>query len=347
MSNVTQCDLKEVTFSEAPVVDRDQGVIRGVKILGRHSKNNRVYSDAALNQAAYLYEGLAVNLDHPLRSQTAGDRLVADGFGWLTSVGVRESGVFGDLHFLRSHPQAPMIAEAAERNPRRFGLSHNAVGRVALRDGAAIVEAIDRVHSVDVVQNPATCLGLFESENPTMTTTLHELCERALLPALLDHPSLTGLRLRAVPLPETLDNSSLRSAVLTNLLRGVADCTESEPQFDPRALFVHLQQHLTDEPPAAAHSPVETDLPQRITRLETELCCRGLLEAQHRHCDPERLQALVALPDEAARRALIESWPTRDSSLRTRPASSPPLGDRGESPLRLPEDVRGFVAALR
>lgn len=347
MTAPSVCILQETTFSEAPVVDRDSGVIRGVKILGRQSRNNRVYSDAALNQAAYLYEGLAVNLDHPLRSASGSDRSVADGFGWLTSVGVRESGVFGDLHFLRTHPQAPMIAEAAERNPRRFGLSHNAVGRVTLRDGASVVEAIERVHSVDVVQNPATSLGLFESENATMTTTLTELCEQAGLGPLLDHPALLDLGARIVTVPERRDAPSLRSAALASLLRGIAERTEAEPGFDSRALFQHLQEHLAEQPAgsAGAHGPLELD--RRVARLEIELSCRSLLEAQRRHCSPERLQALVSLPDEASRRTLIESWPARDPSERSRPNNSPPLADRGDLPLRLPEDVKDFVAALR
>src|SRR5690606_32058205 len=55
--------LLETTYSGVLRVDRAAGVIRGVKILGTTSRNGRTYTDAALEQAAKLYEGLGVNID--------------------------------------------------------------------------------------------------------------------------------------------------------------------------------------------------------------------------------------------------------------------------------------------
>ena len=46
-------------------VDRQAGVIRGVKILGLESRNGRSYLPEALSQAAPLYEGAKVNVNHP------------------------------------------------------------------------------------------------------------------------------------------------------------------------------------------------------------------------------------------------------------------------------------------
>lgn len=166
--------LFEIAYSEAPQVDRDAGVIRGVKILGRASRNDREYSDQALRDAARFYEGLGVNLNHRGREQPAGARSVEDGLGWLQKVEVRPDGVYGDLHYFRAHPQAGLLAEAAERNPRRFGLSHHAEGLVERKAGKWVVESIAAVKSVDVVQNPATSNGLFESTS----TTLEQLAER-------------------------------------------------------------------------------------------------------------------------------------------------------------------------
>src|SRR5205823_5411501 len=68
--------LLEITFSENPTVDRDAGVIRGVKVLGRTSRNGREYSDRALAEAARFYEGIGVNLNHPDRRETAIERPV-------------------------------------------------------------------------------------------------------------------------------------------------------------------------------------------------------------------------------------------------------------------------------
>ena len=46
-------------------VDRQAGVIRGVKILGLQSRNGRTYLPEALAQAAPLYEDAKVNVNHP------------------------------------------------------------------------------------------------------------------------------------------------------------------------------------------------------------------------------------------------------------------------------------------
>jgi len=286
-----QTPLLEITFSDTPQVDREAGVIRGVKILGRTSRNHRVYSEAALNQAAYLYEGLAVNLDHPAPTQAGAGRAVAEGFGWLTSVGVRDGGVFGDLHFLRSHPQADMIAEAAERNPRRFGLSHNAVGQVRHRDGQCVVEAIDKVHSVDIVQNPATSSGLFEAENlmphlsesqlvfpsnnlpagaditaaqsastpsghtpsdtPSGPVTLRDLCEQVQWGPLLEHPLLAVMRSRTLAPPA--DPADIRDTIASSVVYALAESSGQYHAHEFGDLFAHLARHLT--PPVARATP--------------------------------------------------------------------------------------------
>ena len=46
-------------------VEREAGVVRGVKILGLTSRNGRVYPAAVLEQARGLYEGAKVNVNHP------------------------------------------------------------------------------------------------------------------------------------------------------------------------------------------------------------------------------------------------------------------------------------------
>jgi hypothetical protein len=156
--------LLEIAYSSTHKVDRDAGVIRSVKILGRESRNGRAYSDEALAQAVTLYEGLCVNIDHPERkSQT--ERKFAEGFGYLRNVRRESDGVYGDLVFLKSHALAEQICEAAERMPHQFGLSHHAEGYLATEGGQTVVEGFERIFSVDIVRNPATSRGLFEQHD--------------------------------------------------------------------------------------------------------------------------------------------------------------------------------------
>ncbi|MSR58427.1 MAG: hypothetical protein EXS05_12370 [Planctomycetaceae bacterium] len=143
-------------------VDRESGIITNVKVLGRISKNDREYSDAALNDVTRLAENAPVFIDHPARDRR-GDRSVRDRIGFLERVHRTSDGVRGDLHFLRSHPLAEQLCESAERMPHQIGLSINADGSMKRIGGENVVEAVESLRSVDLVYNPATNAGLFES----------------------------------------------------------------------------------------------------------------------------------------------------------------------------------------
>jgi hypothetical protein len=230
--------LREITGIEGHgKVDRERGIIPDVKIIGRVSKNGREYSDKALKEAASKYEGIEVNLNHPSRSKPGDERRVEDGFGWLESVRVRDDGVYGNLHYLKEHPNAGMIAEAAERRSSRFGLSHNAQGTVAVKNGKNVVESVDKVLSVDLVQSPATTNGLFESTVQTIREVLTQhapdllaklLEDGALMPPeTMDEPMVPGA-------PEEDPSQKVKAAVVA-LLTAALDSSG-----DPRAIVLKI-----------------------------------------------------------------------------------------------------------
>jgi hypothetical protein len=368
--------LLEITFSDTHTVDREAGVIRGVKVLGRESRNGREYSDRALHEAARHYEGIGVNLNHPDRRDTHLERPVEAGFGWLEEVEVKCDGVYADLHYLRSHGQAAVLVEAAERNPRRFGLSHNAEGKVARRDGRTIVESIENVRSVDVVQNPATNNGLFESEDREMSTrTVKEVFQEhdGRLTRLFEDAALAGYSGAPVELPADADPDDQVALAFKSMIGTVLD----DDSLDLKAKLAKIRDILkaqekltggeeagagdggeTAKGPAVAESagrvigddPTVRQLLERLERLETEASCRALLEVHRRTCDATRLKALGALASDAERIRLIESWPERSSPASAgtcpRPAVSRPLIESGES-VTLPKDAKSLAMALR
>jgi hypothetical protein len=168
-------------------IDRKAGVIHGVKIVGLQSANSAgvlgkefrgtpggySYAPEALKAAIPLYEGARVNLDHPDRVITPDGQKpverprVADRFGMLKNVTFKNgAGLYGDLHYLQSHPSANHVTEMAEKMPHTLCLSHNAEGDVKRIDGRVVVTKINKVHSVDLVAGEGgTNSSLFESRN--------------------------------------------------------------------------------------------------------------------------------------------------------------------------------------
>lgn len=148
-------------------VDRQQGVLAGVKLIGLTSRNGRRYREQALASAVGLYEGAKVNVNHPKDGPLA-PRDYQDRLGVIRGVEFRAgAGLFGDLHFNPKHALAEQLAWDAEHNPRNVGFSHNVEAKLSRTNDGVIVEAIARVRSVDLVADPATTDGLFEQEDPS------------------------------------------------------------------------------------------------------------------------------------------------------------------------------------
>lgn len=193
---------EQVQFSAPLRVDRDQGIIYGVKVLGLESRNGRRYTLEAVRKALPLYEGIAVNCDHPKTKPTE-SRSSYDRFGWLENVRAKDDGLYADLHMLKSHPMAERIMEAAEKNPDLFGLSHNAEGDTTRdQDGVDVVTEISEVRHVDLVADPATTKSLSES---IKMKTIQQVLEarfpngKAAIKALFEQDDMPPLDMPAPP----------------------------------------------------------------------------------------------------------------------------------------------------
>jgi hypothetical protein len=143
-------------------VDRQAGVLAGVKLIGLTSRNGRRYREAALAKAAALYENAKVNVNHPKEGPLA-PRDYQDRLGVIRNVSFRANeGLFGDLHFNPKHALAEQLAWDAQHNPRNVGFSHNVQAKLLREAEGVVVEEITRVQSVDLVADPAATEGLFE-----------------------------------------------------------------------------------------------------------------------------------------------------------------------------------------
>lgn len=205
-------------------IDRERGIIRGVKVLGRVSKNGHTYTDAALRKGRPLYEGARVYVDHPPDRNATAERSVSDLAGVMENVVMRSDGLYGDLHLLKSHPRFDSIMEIAERKPNLIGLSHNAVITESTHNGNVVFDGIERVRSVDLVTQPATTRGIFEGADD----------DDDYMPDADTDPSSPGVAPPGSRKPGTLDLSDSGDAIFTYIAAKIEGVLTSDISTDQK-----------------------------------------------------------------------------------------------------------------
>lgn len=370
--------LLEITTSEAVKIDRAAGVITGVKVLGRVSRNGREYSEKAMEDASRLYEGCKVNVDHPSRDRPNAERGFMEGFGELRNVHREQGGVYADLHFLKSHPAAAAVCEMAERFPRQFGLSHNADGSIR-RDGEkVIVESVEAVISVDIVGRPATNEGLFESvesdqKDKNVKTTLRKLVESAggkfksRLAKLIEEDGMAAMADAPV---EVASEGSTEDQIKAAFRQAVMAAFDDD-SLDSKATLAKIKEILNaydklngteSKPDKSAESggdggPMAESVQKVLRRLELYEAkeeAREMLESEGITATPVRVK-LLAEADPKNRDALIEEFRTSGAAPRktafggvTKPEKSEPLREStGGGTTEYPKDLATFASLAK
>ena len=111
----TTVRLQERTIANPNRVDRKNGILHAVKVLGRHSKNGREYPPEVMRGAVRLYDGIQVCLEHLSRGRQ--QELVGDTIGVLRNPKFKSDSIFAALHILKSHPRSEYILDVAESLP--------------------------------------------------------------------------------------------------------------------------------------------------------------------------------------------------------------------------------------
>ena len=334
-------ELVEEVYS-SPTVDREAGVIKGVKLLGRNSRNGREYTDRALAESAVLAEGARVYIDH---DRSGSERKNSDFFAQVKDVRTSEDGNYGDLHFLKSHPKAEPIIERTERMPGTFGLSPHQFGPTRRAGRKQIVESVSRMKSIDIVETPATTNSIFESQEPN-TMTLRPFVEsiphgttyRDTLLALIEQDGMEEVAVDAPTDSEATPEDQVKAA-----FRAMVIAAFDDDNLDTTATIERIKEILksqeklqakpTPEPDDSAEeqdagdeneSETVESLREENARLKAENSCRELLESAGVSSSVVRLKALQALTD-TERNELVESWKGDNvATTKSKPIGSPP-----------------------
>lgn len=152
-------------------------IIKDVLLCGTKSKNGRDYLASAFPVGMKLYEGRSVFLNHNYGTE----RQFGEKLGWVENERRREDGMpVGDIGINPKHAEAESVLWVAEHKPDFAGFSHVAdLDARRSSTGQLTVEHVAEIKSLDLVVNPATTKGFYESTGKTMSQiTLKKLSEK-------------------------------------------------------------------------------------------------------------------------------------------------------------------------
>ena len=364
---VTRITERVADALSGTTVDREKGVIRGIKLCGLRSENLRDYLPETFRRDHQKYEGAPIHFNH------GRDRRVEDVGGRIKSPRVDADGTpRGDAHLLKSHPMYERVMEAAERDPGLFGFSHVANCKTSRgRDGREVVEGIESVESVDLVAHPATTSGLFEGR------TVGKLKVREACAVLVKHPLVKAEWVKPLKLlgeMEGMDGVStsmdagpadadkpgdgIKDAFLSAITKLISDCMDSGG--DAKACLAKVKNMIASHADCKdGGKPAGDDEPGTPTESSSRQST-AIFEAMDA-CDkasfrPDRADLdLVAATPADRRPAMIERLkktvegagaekpkaPGRTPGGSTTPAADSKTGDVPEDPKKFAEWCKG------
>lgn len=258
--NAAKRITEQLTLDTSAKVDVEKGVITGARLCGEISKNNRRYERRAFSEARGKYEGVKSYFDH---ARGSGERSVRDLAAKVENVRIDNDGLpRGDLRFYdAADPLARKILNIAATSPGDIGLSHVADCKTRFEKGVEIIESIELVESVDIVTDPATTKGFFESKGKPMSKIkLKEFSEKTgpklgpkkwgRFEALLEMVDGAGDMEMDAPADDATADASLTDAlkVLVASLVDAATAGDLSPEDAGAKLTAFLNTHLDKAP---------------------------------------------------------------------------------------------------
>lgn len=344
-------ELLEISQAKPQRVDREAGIIYGVKILGQVSSNSHGasgidetrYADAAMRAAIPLYEGVPVNFDHPPKSLRGDARAFNDRAGKFKNVTLREGdGLYGDLKVFKSDPRSAKLMESAESDDMNdlFACSHHAFGQTVRQGRTLLVTKIPTVKSVDIVTDGGTVRSLFEGRE-TMKPII-EILEalearldeerRPKLKRLLESDMIPEDSMMDAPAedadPDELMQKAFRAAAIAVLdddtldMKGKLGKLKELMTYEEKMLGGSDDAETTDETPPADDSAKEVKEslrelaaknPEVKRLLESHDQLRVKVKVGARRSKIKRLVESAKLPKEAVTQVFLESLQKADS----------------------------------
>jgi hypothetical protein len=158
-------------FAKPASIDKEKGIVYGVRALNAESRNKRFYPESVSAKAVALYSA-PCNLGHHFdpRTMLPVEPPPEKRFGRHMNPRAEKGGIVTDFRFNVEHAYAKPFLWAVENDPESLCFSHLARVQWAQKpdqQGRTVAESILEVASIDLVTDGGTTAGIFESRNWT------------------------------------------------------------------------------------------------------------------------------------------------------------------------------------
>lgn len=234
--------------------DRKNMVIKDHVVLGPLSKNGYRYPVATQEAAirGKIFEGAKAYLNHPSAKEMGDARDVRDLIGEHKNVRLNGEKTYSDLFLVNNRTVQDHVLPIAESAPHLIGSSVVIRGKMKKVEGdLPEIEAIYACRSIDLVSEPATTNGLYESENIEKVEEDMELKDLT-LEQLRTRPDLVEAILAGAKEKEKVVELEAKLAEAANLLkeseekRVAAELKEAKVSLDNEMSALVAEAKLPD-----------------------------------------------------------------------------------------------------
>lgn len=331
-------------------VNREGGYIDGVLICGFESANNREYLQGSFGTGS-MYEGRPVYSNHNKERE---QRRVEDKIGWFSNVVIEGGKPYGRFNVMKSHSLADMVFEAAERNPALLGMSHIARCKTKRINGKEKIESVQSVESIDLVAEPATTHGFFESQGNTMkiselTAWLGEnKGSSEQIGQVKQLAEMEGMGAVEIDAPAGADDAvggAFKSAMYS-IIDMYPDKLDAPGVLSKLKDVMKAHGKMTDKPEPPKKDDAKTDESKKDS--DADVLRESIVLVTKHKLGTDKIELLAKIPDAATRESVAKEFAVVSASGGEKPKSSG--GDTGgdnKSESAPPVDAKKFAESYK
>jgi len=271
-------------------VDEATNTIKGVRVLNRRSKNNRLYTDRAQESIVAKLDGLHSYIDHKVPDRSGKTRTVRELLGVFHVPTKLQDGVSADFAV---SAKEKWLLEDAQKNPDMVCFSISGSGDVDTKSTPNVVNDIATLESVDLVARGGTTKSLFEAQEPNTEEDSMDFTKLTLTDLREQRPDIA----EAIEKAATADTA--KDKELTETAQKLADATSKLEEANAK-----IDEHEAAKAVAAKLVVVAEKL--KASKLPDEAITDHFRESLAA-LTPEQIDAAIT-----DRKALVENTTVHD-----------------------------------